>query len=250
MPMMRSSLIAAAMSILGFTVPALSMEDRDEDILDEKYKHGDYAFYASVHDPWDVQFDERSFSERDEGSLAYPVGFKIRFRMPKSILLEGDVSYYHRGEEIAPFVSTLAAPKFDGLMVAVTAQTMLRKHGRFRPYAGGGFVFVSLSRDFVIAVPGPDSTSADRFHLGGWTELDLGLQGVAGIEVRLGSRVFPFLEYRHLLGELGIEKVSVGGFDYSPDEITVPRRDGSMEAVPDKYDYSGPIVMMGLKIHF
>jgi opacity protein-like surface antigen len=234
-----------------FLPPSARAErDQDEDILDQKYKHGDYGFYISGHDPWDFQFDERSFSENDKGSLAHPVGFKMRFRLPKSILLEGDISYYHRGEEIAPFLSTLAAPKFDGLMVAATAQKMLRKRGMIRPYAGGGPVFVSLSRDFVIAVPGPDSTSADRFHLGGWTELDIGLQAVAGAEFRLGKRMYPFVEYRHLLGELGIEKVSVGGFDYSPSEVSVPRRDGSFAPVPEKYDYSGPVVMIGLKIHF
>lgn len=249
MPKLRSLWTAVAFTVLGFAT-AWADRDRDEEILDQKYEHGDYGFYFSFHDPWDVQFDQRSFGEVDEGSLAYPIGFKIRFRVPKKILLEGDASYYHRGEEIAPFVTTLAAPKFDGLMVALTGQMMLRNKGTFRPYAGAGAVFVSLSRDMVIAIPGPDSTSADRFQLGGWTELDLGVQAVGGVEVRLGSRVYPFLEYRHLFGEAEIEKISVGGFEFSPDEIGIPLEDGSLMPAPSKYDWSGPMIMIGLKIHF
>ena len=249
MPPLRSLWTAVAFALL-FASSASADRDQDEKILDAKYEHGDYGFYFSFHDPWDIQFDQRSFGEVDEGSLAYPIGFKIRFRMPKKILLEGDISYYHRGEEIAPFVSTLAAPKFDGLMVAATGQMMLRDTGLVRPYAGAGVVFVSLSRDFVIAIPGPDSTSVDRFQIGGWTELDLGLQGVAGVEFRLGKRVYPFLEYRHMFGEAKIEKISVGGFDFTPDEVQVPLEDGTLVPAPSTYDFSGPMIMIGLKIHF
>jgi len=256
MPKLRSPWTAFLLLAALAPSPALAdgdeLSDRDqsEEALNEKYEHGDYGFYFSVHDPWDVQYDQRSFGEVDEGSLAYPFGFKIRFRMPKNFLLEGDASYYHRTEEVAAFVSTLAAPKFDGLMVAATAQMMLRKHGLVRPYAGAGGVFVSLSRDFVVAIPGPDSTSADRYQIGGWTELDVGFQALAGLDFRLGSRFFPFLEYRHMFGEANIEEITVGGFTFSPDQLGVPLADGSTVPAPSKYDFSGPMIMIGLKIHF
>jgi hypothetical protein len=246
----RGSIWTAIVLAVFFASPVWADIDQDEEMLEEKYEHGDYGFYFAWHDPWDIQFDQRSFGEVEEGSYAYPIGIKVRFRMPKKFLLEGDGSYYRREEDVAAFVSTLAAPKFDGLMVALTAQRMLREKGLVRPYAGAGAVFVSLSRDFVIAIPGPDSTSVDRYQIGGWTELDVGLQAVGGVDFRLGKRLFPFLEYRHLFGELGIEKISVGGFDFSPDEIGVPLEDGSLTPAPTKYDYSGPMVMIGLKIHF
>src|SRR4030095_3777102 len=81
MPKLRSPWTAFLLLAALAPSPALAdgdeLSDRDqsEEGLNEKYEHGDYGFYFSVHDPWDVQYDQRSFGEVDEGSLAYPFGF-------------------------------------------------------------------------------------------------------------------------------------------------------------------------------
>ncbi len=238
---------AASAAALLAVFPGTAAADRalDEEILEKRHRRGDYGVFLAVHDPWDAQYDERDFGRSDAGTLAFPLGFKMRFRLTERLRLEGEASYYRRGEDVSPFVSTLAAPRFDGLMLAGTLQTFLRRSGVLRPYAGAGFQFVSLSRDFVVdlanAIPElGEISSPDRFQLGAWKESDVGVQGCLGLDVRLGTRAYPFFEYRHLFGELGIEEVRVGAFEFTPREL----------GAPAAYDFSGPFFILGLKVHF
>lgn len=230
--------------LLAFaTWPSLSWSEDDlrREVLDRKYRRGDYAFYLSVHDPWDAQYDERDYQEFDAGTLAFPLGFKMRFRWRDHFRIEGDVSYYRRGEEVSPFLAFTAAPSFDGLMLSTSFQAVASSRRVFRPYVGAGLVFVSLSRDLILVLPGlEDLTTLDRFQLGHWNELDAGLQGSVGVDFLVGGRAFPFAEFRFLKGELGIDKVRVGGFEFTPEETHIP----------STYDYSGPQFICGLKIRF
>lgn len=237
-------LFAAALLALLAPVRAFADRDQNETLLEGKHKHGDYGFYFSVHDPWDPQFDERDLGKFDSGTLAYPIGFKMRVRAARRLLIEGDFSYYRRGENVSPFITVLATPKFDGLVLSGSLQGVLRRSGLARPYAGLGFAFVSLSRDLVVdlneAIPELDDASPDRFQLGSWKEIDLGLLGTVGVDFKLGTRAFPFVEARYVRGKFGIDKIRVGGFEYDPSEV----------GVPSTYDFSGPSVLLGLKIHF
>ena len=69
---------------------------------------------------------------------------------------------------------------------------------------------------------------------------------VGGVDITLTRRVFPFVEYRHLFGELGIDSILIGVFEYGAGELQLP--DGA--DVATTYDFSGPIVTAGLKIRF
>ncbi len=236
-------------SLAPFLVAALfppslaRADDLAEELLEKKYKHGDYGFYFGVQDPWDAQFDEVSPGVYDSPTYAYPMGFKMRFRWKERFYLEGDASYARRGEEPVEFVSTLAAPEIDALTVCASLQMKLRRSGMLRPYVGAGGVFVSISRDQVVdlapAIPELED-SADRYQLGTWSEMDVGIQAHLGVDIRVGKRAFPFVEYRHLFGTLGIQDITVGGFSFSPEDL----------AVSSTYEYAGPIFMAGLKIHF
>jgi hypothetical protein len=214
---------------------------RDE-ILDNKYRWGDYAVYAGWYDPQGEQFDEH-------GSAAYPLGGKIRLRWGEWFRVEADVSYYRRSGE-ALFFDIVNLPKFDGLMVAGTLQAVGAKWGPVRPYVGGGGVFVSLTntfgairRDIERLEPPP---RADKYRVVSWTELDLGLSAVGGLDIHLSSRVFPFVEYRQLFGTFATDEIREGAFGYTPEELKT--LDGG--DLPATYDWSGPVVMAGLKVRF
>jgi hypothetical protein len=228
--------------IAALVPPARAESDLDEDLLEKKYTHGDYGFYLGWHDPWDPQFDETAPGVYDQ-AYSFPMGFKMRFRWQERFFLEGDFSYARHGSDPVPFVSTVAAPEIDALTVGASFQAMLRRSGWMRPYLGAGGMFVSISRDFIVdlvpAIPELED-SPDRYQLGTWNEMDVGVQLQAGLDFRIGRRAFPFIEYRHLLGTLGIDDINIGGFTFTPDELLIP----------GTYDFSGPSVLAGLKIHF
>ncbi len=223
-------------------VSAHAERDLEEELLEKKHSHGDYGFYLGMYDPWDAQFDETAPGVY-EHSYSFPMGFKMRFRWKERFFIEGDLSYARHGEDPVPFVSTLAAPEIDELNVGASFQAMLRRSGMMRPYAGAGAMFVSISRDLVVdlatAIPELED-SPDRYQLGSWNEMGFGAQAQLGIDFRIGKRAFPFVEYRHMFGTLDIADVSVGGFQFQPEDVGVP---------PD-YEFSGPTVLAGLKIHF
>jgi hypothetical protein len=240
MTALRSSALVAA-AALGFALPAPSRAaaDLEEQILESKYPHGDYAFYVSWHDPWDRQFDEHA-------RFAWPVGGKMRLRFGPRFRLEGDLSYYQRGGEVQSAISVYQVPGFDGLVFGITAQAVVLPTGPFRPYVGLGPVGVSLGNDFAAEIQGVDADVIDRFVLANWSELDLGLQGVVGVDIHLGGRAFPFLEYRHFAGELEVDEIRVSFSRFDAEDLLY--LDGS--PVSQKYDWSGPNLLLGLRIRF
>ena len=66
------------------------------------------------------------------------------------------------------------------------------------------------------------------------------------MDVPLGYRAFPFVEYRHLFGEVGTDPITIGLSDVDVDDVM--QLDGS--PVPATYDWSGPNVLLGLKVLF
>jgi hypothetical protein len=235
------ALAAAAIALPAAWGSAGAGGIRDE-ILDNKYRWGDYAVYAGWYDPHGEQFDEH-------GSAAYPLGAKVRLRWGGWTRVEADVSYYRRSGEPL-FYDTVNVPKFDGLMVAASLQAAGAKWGPIRPYVGGGGVFVSLTNTFGVIIREiqeqfePDII--DQFAVASWNELDLGAALTAGADILVSSRVFPFVEYRQLFGGVATDEIRIGAFLYTPDELTM--LDGS--DVPATYDWSGPVVMAGLKVRF
>ncbi len=211
-----------------------------EQILEDRYRRGDYAIFLSWHDPWDAQFD-------DHGTYAYPLGLKCRLRLGERFRVEGDFCYYSRGGDPSPFLPVVEGPGIDAVMMNITFQGLLLTHGVIQPYLGGGPAFVSIGRDFVVEIREvPENSSYSRTQLASWSEKDLGLQVVGGVDIALTRRVFPFVEYRHLFGELGIDSILIGVFEYSAAELQLPNGSG----VATTYDFSGPIVTVGLKIRF
>jgi hypothetical protein len=233
-------LLTVAVAAAGFApVRCRAASELDERIQDSKYPHGDYAFYFGWHDPWDRQFDQHS-------RFAWPFGGKVRMRLSRVLRLEGDLSYYQRGGEAVSFITAYAAPGFDGLVFAVSLQAAPFPAGRLRPYAGAGPVGVSLGNDFAAEIRGIDADIIDKFVLASWSELDLGWQAVVGLDIPMGGRAFPFVEYRHFLGELDVDHISVGFLTVEAEDLAY--LDGS--SVSTKYDWSGPNLLAGLRIRF
>jgi hypothetical protein len=256
----RSPILLSAAALLmlpgGGGEPAYA-KGLKEEILESRYDRGDYAFFIGWHDPWDWQFDE-------QGSYAWPVGLKVRVRLTDRFRAEGDFSYYRTSSETILTVSRFSAPQFDGLVMNMTLQGLLRTDGLIRPYVGGGVVFVSLANDFVVVRPdvrAADPGNPDQRTIAKWSQFDVGVQGVVGCDFMLLSRAFPFVEFRYISGELGIDDsdVKIGQFSLPSLELTFEE----LETVPEDggfdsrgrnyehgYDWSGPIVMVGLKIRF
>jgi hypothetical protein len=240
-PRRRLPLLAAA----AFAAPVLwgtagAGGIRDE-ILDNKYRWGDYAVYGGWYDPQAEQFDEH-------GTAAYPLGAKVRLRWRGWMRVEGDVSYYRRSGE-ALFFDIVNVPKFDGLMVAASLQAAGAKWGPVRPYVGGGGMFVSLTNTFGVIIREIEDADPDfigKYQVATWDELDVGATAVAGLDIHVSSRVFPFVEYRHLFGRFATDEIRIGGFLYTPEEL----KDLEGNDLPATYDWSGPVVMAGLKIRF
>jgi hypothetical protein len=226
-----------------------------EKLLRSKFKRGDYAIYFGWHDPWDWQFDVHAAN-------AYPIGAKVRLRTRGPLRVEGDVSYFRRAEEIPILVSIYQTPEFDSFSVGLSLQYVPRETGFLRPYVGAGPVFVSLANDFLVfrpdvyaAAPG----NPDQFVLANWSKLDIGWQTVVGLDLHLGYRVFPFVEYRHQFGELALEakdiklgNLSAGGIGLEVSDLETIPEDPAVGGRPyePRYDWSGPIVAVGLKILF
>jgi len=216
-----------------------------EEILENKYRWGDYAAYAGWYDPAGEQFDVH-------GSAAIPLGAKVRLRWAGWLRIEADMSYYRRSGD-AKFYDIVNIPKFDGLMVAATLQTTGWTLGSLRPYVGGGPVFASMTNTFGVIIRevedleepgGPEII--DKYQVASWNELDLGVSVVAGVDLQLSGRIVPFVEYRHLFGQVGTPDIRIGGFRYGPEELKYD--DG--RDLPGTYDWSGPVLMAGLKVRF
>jgi hypothetical protein len=229
--------------LLAFVVLAPSAHAErtlSDEILENKYRWGDYAVYIGWHDPQAAQFDEH-------GDFAIPFGGKVRLRWKGPLRVEADFSYYRRSSTQDPFLLGVLTPEFDGVMLNLTLQAVVRGSGLLRPYVGGGPAMVSLSNDFVAKL---DIDNCDLIpecrRLLSWKEVDLGLQAVAGVDIMMSRRVFPFLEYRHLFGSLDVGEMRDGLLVREPDEVVLVNG----APVPGEYDWSGPNLMAGLKIRF
>lgn len=233
---------AVALALLPVLAPpgALAKRSLSEDILEAKYRRGDYGVYLSWYDPWGAQFDEH-------GSFALPIGVKVRFRLGGPFRVEADMSYYRKGSDAPPQLAAYDAPGFDGVTVTGSLQAAGGRFGPLRPYAGGGPVFVSLSNDFAADLRAcGDVLNADCRRLITWSEVDLGLQVTAGVDILAARHVFPFVEYRHLFGKLDIGDFNDSFLTRKPEELVNP--DGT--DVSRQYDWSGPNVLAGLRIRF
>jgi hypothetical protein len=241
--------VAIAVAIALLAAPAVAQRSGgepplEEQILEGKYRRGDYGFSLGWHDPRGVQFD-------DHASFALPVGVRVRLRFLRRLQLEADVSYYRRSNVPDIGFSGLVSPKFDGLMVGATAQLVLRRRGLVRPYLGGGPILVSLSDDFIVIRTNVPENVPERQALASWRETDVGFQLLAGFDFPLAHRAYPFVEYRHLFGKVGVNDIRIGGL--SLDFINTPREEletPSGGTVPGDYDWSGPAILGGLKIRF
>jgi hypothetical protein len=265
-PVSRSSWIGAlALAVLGLVVapgPGARAASLEESILESKYRRGDYGIYLGGYRPNDWQF-------REHADVAYPVGLKVRFRLGEGtfrswLRFEGDISYYRRANEPVAGITAFQQPEFDGLQLAVTLQAILPSLGPLRPYAGGGPVFVSLGNDFIvwrqdIYEVAPDDPN--QYALANWKKFDVGAQVVAGVDIPLGFRAFPFVEYRQLFGVVGLtsEDIKISGLSLrflglEPEDIQTPpereERDQGGRPYESRYDWSGPSVLLGLKILF
>ena len=248
---LRSLVVLVAGGLALAAAPAARAEDTlEEKVLEARYTHGDYAVFLGWHDPADRQFDEH-------GSFAVPVGFKIRYRWLDWLRVEGDVAYYRRSKEPPLIVAIFQAPNFDGLLFSGSLQAVLRRSGVFRPYVGAGPVIASLGNDFLAFRPEireVDPQNPDQFALATWSRLDIGAQALAGLDLFLGHRVSPFVEYRHLLGSLDLRPgdVTIGGFAFDPGELnTLPKTpEDTGRPHSGHYDWSGPLVVGGLKVRF
>jgi len=119
--------------------------------------------------------------------------------------------------------------------------------GPVRPYVGGGPVFVSLSNDFAADIRAcGDVLAPECRRLMSWSEVDVGVQLTAGVDLSGSRRVFPFLEYRHLIGQLEIGDFNDGLLTRKPEDLV--NLDGT--DVSRKYDWSGPNILAGLRIRF
>lgn len=233
-----------ALSVLllaGGLAPRAALAERtlSDEILDSKYRRGDYGFYLSWHDPWGAQFDTH-------GSYALPIGGKVRFRLAGPFRAEVDMSYYRKGGEAPPRLLAYDTPQFDGVVVVASLQAAGGRLGPVRPYAGAGPAFVSLGNDFAADLRALGLLSPDRRRLMSWSEVDLGLQLTAGLDLAGTRRVFPFVEYRHLIGELEIGEFRDGLLTRKPEDLV--NVDGT--DVTRKYDWSGPGILAGLRIRF
>lgn len=233
-----------------------------ESVLEDRYTWGDYGLYFAYHQPADWQFEVHAES-------AYPFGLKVRFKLGDHPLLqrvrvEGDISYFRRSDDPLSAISVFQTPGFDALWVAATAQYLLPPLQVFQGYVGGGPIFASMANDFFIFRPDVaevDPTNADRFALANWSKSDLGWQVVVGVDVPLGFRAFPFLEYRQVFGELSltdrdvkIGSLSLASINLSVEDVTtLPDDLASNEPgrpYEPQFDWSGPEVLVGLKILF
>lgn len=239
---LRIRVVAVAVPLAAGLFPGTSFGGRtlSDGILDAKYGRGDYGFYLSWHDPWGAQFDTH-------GSYALPIGGKVRFRLSGPLQVELDMSYYRKGSQSPPRLLAYDAPAFDGVVLLASLQAAGRRLGPVRPYVGGGPAFVSLGNDFAADLRAcGDVLSPDCRRLMSWSELDLGFQLTAGMDFSGSRRVFPFVEYRHLIGKLGIGDFNDGPLTRKPEELV--NLDGS--DVSRTYDWSGPNVLAGLRIRF
>lgn len=238
----RGGLVATVLIVCAFALAGSARAERtlSDKILENKYRRGDYALYLSWYDPQAAQFD-------DHGNFAVPFGGKVRLRWKGRFRVEADFSYYRRSSAQDPFLLGVRTPEFDGVMLAFTLQSMVLNTGTFRPYVGGGPIMVSLSNDFVAKLDIEDCDLIPECRrLLTWSELDLGLQTVVGMDLMLGRRVFPFLEYRQLFGSLQIDEIRDGLLVRGRDEIVT--KDGG--PVSGEYDWSGPNLLAGLRIRF
>ncbi|GJM45357.1 MAG: hypothetical protein DHS20C21_21990 [Gemmatimonadota bacterium] len=266
-----SSSLAWSFCALAFSSAAAS-ETLNDRILDSKYHFGDYALYVGWHDPQDWQFDEHA-------SSALPFGVKVRWHALEWLQLEGDASYFQRGGEAAVTFTSLP-PKIDAFTVALSAQWRMPSLGSVRPYLGVGPVVTSIGNDFLAFRPDLQrlGVSDGLIELYSWTRLDVGWQAQAGVDLPLGGRWFPFAEFKYQFGEatFGAEDVRAGQTRLSNLRGIFEGGEGrsleisDLETVPDvgsaetlledldkggrphegRYDWSGPIVMLGLKIRF
>ncbi|MBZ0266806.1 hypothetical protein K8I85_01500 [bacterium] len=250
-------LVVALVAVLvaGACGPAARADALRDKILDSKYSRGDYAVYLGWHDPADWQFDEH-------GTYVLPFGLKVRMRGLGWLRFEADVQYYRKTSSSSLRVSVFKGPEFDSFSTGLAAQWLPFRRGPVRPYVGAGLIFVSLGNDFVAFRPdvyAAQPSNPDQFVLASWGEWDLGWQAMGGLEFPTGYRAFPFVEFRYISGtvEFGARDVQLGtlsaggiGLDIS-DLQTVPE-DPEVGGRPHegRFDWSGPLVSLGLKIRF
>jgi hypothetical protein len=238
-PAARAAALILAAAVLA-PDPSLAERTISDTIIDAKYRRGDYGFYLSWYDPWGAAFDTH-------GSYALPIGGKVRFRLAGPLRVEVDMSYYRKGGTSPPRLLSYDAPAFDGVVLTATLQAAGRRLGPVRPYAGGGPAFVSLGNDFAADLRAcGDVLAPECRRLISWSEVDLGMQVTAGLDIAGSRRIFPFVEYRHLFGELSVGDFNDALLSRKPEELV--NVDGS--DVSRKYDWSGPNILAGLRIRF
>lgn len=224
--------------ILLLCSPAEARDLRDE-LLESKYKWGDYGVMAGWYDPNGQQFEEHA-------NFALPIGLKVRFKWLQWFRVEGELSYYRRSSAPSTNLTLVAAPAFEGFYVASSFQTVLLRGGPVRPYALAGIMAASLRNDFVTAIAAVPDSVIDRFQLASWGKWDVGFHVGGGIDFPLGYRVFPFAEFRYLFGEIELDEIRIGAFPFKPEELETA--DG--QPLANKYDWGGPQIVAGLKILF
>jgi hypothetical protein len=247
--------VSAALAALATPISAAE-PSLEEKILANKYRHGDYGVYVGWHDPVDWQFDEH-------GSNAVPIGVRVRWKWLGWLRIEGDLSYYRRSEDAAYVVSLATAPQLDALTLSSSVQWAPRRTGLLRPWVGGGPLMVSMGNDFLVYRPeihDVDPANPDQFAMANWSEFDFGVQVEGGVDMFLGGRVMPFGSFRYQFGQLTLddEEVTIGGISLphlqtTLEELhTIPADPSTSDGKPHShlYDWSGPSVMLGLKVLF
>ena len=260
----RSSLRPAAFAVVAVVAAGLAFAGRpvaaaglSEKILEDRYGRGDYGLALGWYDPWDWQFDEH-------GSAGWPFAVKAGLKLSRFARVELDFSYFRTSGVPDGTISLYTVPHFDGLWISTAILAPLGDYGRFRPYVGGGPMFVSLTNEFLVirldvAEPYPDRP--EQRAIARWSRFDTGGFVVAGIDLPIGRRAFPFVEYRHLFGRLSVEPkdVKLNGqslelLNLEVEELTTIPPNAVPGVVGRRYasdfDWSGPVVTVGLKIRF
>jgi hypothetical protein len=248
--------LVVGLVVAGGAAPARG-EGLSERILEDRYGRGDYAIFLGWHDPWDWTFDEHA-------SATWPFGLKARLNLGRWLRTELDLSYFRSTGEPDYTVSLYNVPHFDGLWFSSVVQVAAGSYAGMRPYVGAGPVVVSLTNEFLVIRLDVAEAFPDRPEqraIARWSRFDVGGLVVAGIDLPIGRRAFPFVEYRHLFGRLSLDPQSVklsgqslASLNLEVEDLTTIPADATPGVVGRKYsteyDWSGPVVIVGLKIRF
>ena len=236
--------LVPALAVALAAGPARADRTLNEELMDSKYPWGDYGLYFAWHRPDDIHFDVH-------GDAAFPVGVKVRVRWGDWIRLEGELSYFRASDEPNAVISAFETPNIDSLYLFTTAQIALLRSGLFRPYVGGGVAFLSVRNRMIVIrtelEENPEVPPDLVFATADWDAFDVGLHAIGGLDLDIGTRAFPFVEYRYLFGMLDIGRINIGlPENEDPEDL----KDTEGRVLSDRYNWSGPWISAGLKIRF